>query len=97
MYHNRNLRQNALQEISSAFDWSIEEVKKKIHSLRTSFMNERKKLLKRKSGQAASNTNKPSQRYQALLFLEPVSCPTTKTESNLVSTKQIYFIHLIQT
>lgn len=88
-HHDRVKVAAAQKEIAELMNLSVETVKKKLHSLRTSYCNERRRILKKKSGQGVSN-EKRSKKYEALHFLDCAVTPR-KTESNMVSESIVLF------
>lgn len=83
-----NNRNDALQRISDVMECTVEEVEKKLHSLRSQYLREKTKIEKSKtSGAAAKDIYVPKWQYFRLLsFLSTTTERVAHTSSlNLVS------------
>jgi hypothetical protein len=85
-YRDRTKKQATLQTIATKFNTDCGEITRKLHNLRSQFMQEVKKIKKKKSGEGLDEvyiSNWPY--YSALKFIQQ-SVNTTETTGSLVST-----------
>lgn len=86
-YKNKLKKQNAYREIAGKLEKSEDEVKTKIHHLRTQFMQEMRRVKQKKSGQGTSeNYTSKWEFFDALKFIINDKGINYKTQ-NLVSSK----------
>lgn len=93
LYRRHDLKMKAYKSISAEMEMSVEDVKKKIKSLRTAYSAEKSKVEKRKMfGSPTEPTYTPTLFwYNEMSFLEPALIRrTTADSSNQVSAFKIY-------
>lgn len=78
-------RNQLLQELANLCNRTVEVIKKKIHSLRSAFSRELKKVSKKKSGQGTDDNYKSTWEYFDALQFTKSSLSGDATVSNLVS------------
>ncbi|XP_054087627.1 uncharacterized protein LOC114804269 [Zeugodacus cucurbitae] len=71
-YKDVKLKQNAWKEIATFFGRNVEEVKKKIKNLRTSYVIEKKKVDSKKTNSGGSLYEPSLFYYDEMTFLDPV-------------------------
>nr|XP_044248862.1 uncharacterized protein LOC108066816 [Drosophila takahashii] len=70
-YRNKHKKQNAFHEMAKKLDKSDDEIKTKIHHLRTQFLQEVRRVKKKKSGQGTSgNYTSKWEFFDALKFIK---------------------------
>lgn len=90
-YHNKNIKYTALNAITEAFNKSTlanlkpEDIKKKLHGIRTQYLSELNKIKKSKaSGVSSTDVYKPKLWcFDLLTFMNPSAEPVSRGESNL--------------
>ncbi|KAH8361077.1 hypothetical protein KR200_002062, partial [Drosophila serrata] len=84
-YKNKHKKQNAYCEMAEELGKSDDEIKTKIHNLRTQFLQEVRRVKKKKSGQGTSdNYTSKWEFFDALKFIKNEDGKNYKME-NLVS------------
>ncbi|KAH8390027.1 hypothetical protein KR200_005652 [Drosophila serrata] len=84
-YKNKHKKQNAYREIAEALGKSDDEIKTKIHNLRTQFLQEVRRVKQKKSGQGTSdNYTSKWEFFDALKFIKNDDGKNYKIQ-NLVS------------
>ncbi|XP_030378065.1 uncharacterized protein LOC115626749 [Scaptodrosophila lebanonensis] len=77
-YTNKHKKQNAYREIAEKLDKSDDEIKTKIHHLRTQFLQEVRRVKQKKSGQGTSdNYTSKWEFFDALKFIKNDDVPST--------------------
>lgn len=91
-YRNRNTKQEALKLIATKFNTDVNEITRKLHNLRSQFMQEIKKTKSKKSGAGSDEVYISKWPYfSALKFIER-SVDNSETTDNLVRKIIYYFI-----
>lgn len=95
-YKNKIKKQNALKAIANYIDAPEEEVKKKLHNLRTQFGQEVNKERKKKSGQSAEDVYVSKWEFYNDMKYMTSSHVAKETEDNLVRiTKYTLYITVL--
>lgn len=85
-YRNKIKRQNAIEDIANAMKMTHEDIRQKIHRLRSQYTNERSKMKKKKSGSGSAELYKTKWEYfQALDFMFQHSSVGSDNVDSLVS------------
>lgn len=94
-YRNRVKKQEVLESLAVKFNTTSNEISRKLHNLRSQFMQELKKIKKRKSGTGADEVYlSPWPYFSALKFIGP-SASNALTTDNLVSTNFLFHFNFL--
>jgi len=98
VYKDRMKKRDALDEIATTFETTVEEITRKIHNLRNQFNSEFKKTTKKKSGQGLDELYTSKWPYfKSLLFLQKgLICRSTTGNIATVSNKKQILFYLFQ-